>query len=754
VTVWDRIDLPAPWFWLVANSIRIGDHMLASLRLPAALFGAAAVVPLYFLVRAEWGRLAALSGAVVLAASAVALQYSRTTINNIVTPFFWSVCFLFLLRAIRTRRPLNWALAGLAAGLSEYGYYGTHLLPFVLGGFFVYLLLTRRQQGRHLLTGFGTLALGYLVGFGPLLAYFVRFRPDVYFGRGSAEGVLMWNHVPRDLADAQLMWSTLSPLVVENLLGFNTHGGQDSFYWAPLLPASETALLVIGVALLIWQWRRPAAFLMLLSGFGVLFVGGTLIHGVPYFAHWTPAFPAIYAAIAVVVGTWASQWRGIRAKWRRLGPAAVMVGLSVNVVSNVDFYFNRYVVPRPEFELRAAQSRWEADLGTAYQVYTAGKTWQPYDAEVNGYLIHGQQGAALDQPERQLPLLDAPGKGLGFVFLPDNEPYQGLVATVYPGGTWGEVRSHTGSHLFNTYVIALAGQPAEVTTGQSAGAAPHLTLSATGREVTLRPTTLVKPAAILGAGAGLNGPRALAVSSTGDLLVADTGNQRVVRLDARGTVIADVPGAFELPAAVGIASNDQLLTVDGRTGMLQGFSPEGRLVLSAQLGTSNANGLAVDRAGRFWVADTTNNRVARYSPDGQLEAELRGGAQPPDRFEQPIAVALGPDGTLFVADLRGRIVELDDQGLVRREWPVQIGTGRGVSQLLVWRGQLLLTDPERHRLELLDPNTGELRTIGEPGIEPGQFRRPLGLATDAADRLYVVDSDNARIQVFTTLDQP
>src|SRR5260221_6241147 len=88
VTVWDRIDLPAPWFWLVANSVRIGDHTLASLRLPAALFGAAAVVPLYFLVRAEWGRLAALSGAGVLAASAVSLQYSRTTINHIVPPFF------------------------------------------------------------------------------------------------------------------------------------------------------------------------------------------------------------------------------------------------------------------------------------------------------------------------------------------------------------------------------------------------------------------------------------------------------------------------------------------------------------------------------------------------------------------------------------------------------------------------------------------------------------------------------------------
>jgi sugar lactone lactonase YvrE len=187
--------------------------------------------------------------------------------------------------------------------------------------------------------------------------------------------------------------------------------------------------------------------------------------------------------------------------------------------------------------------------------------------------------------------------------------------------------------------------------------------------------------------------------------------------------------------------------------MMQRFAPDGQLVLTAPLGTSNANALAVDRDGRLWVADTSNSRVARYSPDGQLEAELRGGGpgQAAERFEQPIAVAVGTDGTVFAVDLRGRISELDGQGIARREWPVQIGTGRGVSQLVVWQGLLVLSDPERHRLEVLDPNTGELRYIGGEGNEPGQFRRPLGLATDAANRLYVADSDNARIQVFTTL---
>ena len=39
------------------------------------------------------------------------------------------------------------------------------------------------------------------------------------------------------------------------------------------------------------------------------------------------------------------------------------------------------------------------------------------------------------------------------------------------------------------------------------------------------------------------------------------------------------------------------------------------------------------------------------------------------------------------------------------------------------------------------------------GTEPGQFRLPIGIAAGPDGKLYVVDSDNARVQVFTTLDQ-
>ena len=154
------------------------------LRLPAALFGAATTVPFYFMVRGVWGRTAAIAGTAILAFSASNVHFSRLALNNIVTQFFWALCFCFLLRGLRSRRAVDWLVAGLAAGLSEHFYYGTRLLPFVLLLFLAYLLAIHWREARHYAGQFLLLGLGYVAGFGPLLAYFAG-DPNLYFGRGA-----------------------------------------------------------------------------------------------------------------------------------------------------------------------------------------------------------------------------------------------------------------------------------------------------------------------------------------------------------------------------------------------------------------------------------------------------------------------------------------------------------------------------------------------------------------------------------------
>ena len=147
-TLWSGIDLPALWFWFVAVFLKLGGTSLAMLRLPPALFGAATVISLYALLRGTWGRYAAIAGSTIMAFSVSNVHYSRLALNNIVTQFFWATCFLFLLRALWSRRRSDWALAGLSAGLSEYFYYGTRLLPFISAMFMVFLVARCERSGR------------------------------------------------------------------------------------------------------------------------------------------------------------------------------------------------------------------------------------------------------------------------------------------------------------------------------------------------------------------------------------------------------------------------------------------------------------------------------------------------------------------------------------------------------------------------------------------------------------------------------
>jgi len=467
-TLWSGIDLPALWFWLVAVFLKLGGTSLAMLRLPAALFGAATVVPLYALLRGTWGRYAAIAGSAIMAFSVSNVHYSRLALNNIVTQFFWATCFFFLLRALRSRRPSDWALAGLSAGLSEYFYYGTRLLPFILAMFVVFLLAAHWKYARQYASGFLLLAGSYFIGFGPLLLHFVR-NPNLYFGRGAS--LLIWSpHIPISFADFHRAWQTIWPVLSENLLGISTHTSQDIIFYAPLLLPAESALLVLGVALLLWHWRHPAAFLILASGVGVLLVGGTLVaypNSVPpLINHWTPAFPAFYVALAVPVGAWITAGQSeLEPRLRWILPVTVAIALLVLGWCNLHFYFHRYYAD-PEslkskayrsaqrnYEVQIAQSRYSASLGANYKVFTVGQSPWPYDPGTTGYLVREQKWTLLSNPAPELASIARDNKRVAFLFFPGNEQYQQTTHELFPGGKHGEVTSRRGKHLFYTYVL-------------------------------------------------------------------------------------------------------------------------------------------------------------------------------------------------------------------------------------------------------------------------------------------------------------
>jgi|GEM_PF-814550 len=274
------------------------------------------------------------------------------------------------------------------------------------------------------------------------------------------------------------------------------------------------------------------------------------------------------------------------------------------------------------------------------------------------------------------------------------------------------------------------------------------------------PPVTVPPDTILGGDAGLKEPRGIGVGAAGDLFVGDSANHRVVHFDAAGKLLNSwgsettdsAPGKFGLLADLATTPDGQVATLDVTTGDVQVFRADGQVTLHLPHIAPNSSGIAVGPDGRIWVAATSSSVILRFTPAGKLDATLTGGpAGAPGRFEQPIDVALAPDGTAFVVDLRDRIVQLDAAGNIAHQWPVDVGRARGGSHLTVAGGLVVMTDPDRQRLTILDPATGTVHYAGGAGSDPGQFRVPVGIATGPDGKVYVVDSENGRVQVFHDL---
>jgi len=148
-------------------------------------------------------------------------------------------------------------------------------------------------------------------------------------------------------------------------------------------------------------------------------------------------------------------------------------------------------------------------------------------------------------------------------------------------------------------------------------------------------------------------PAALAVDGAGDVYVADTGNDRVVELSPEGTPIAawgsrgTADGRFRSPDGIAVASSPggavgEVFVLDGENDRVQEFAPGGRFlakwgVRGDGLGElSQPSAIAVGCEGSVYVADTYNNRVQRFDGAAPAAGCLTAGAWPPPLNVPPV----------------------------------------------------------------------------------------------------------------------
>ncbi|NJL04925.1 MAG: TIGR03663 family protein [Chloroflexaceae bacterium] len=166
---------------------------------------------------------------------------------------------------------------------------------------------------------------------------------------------------------------------------------------------------------------------------------------------------------------------------------------------------------------------------------------------------------------------------------------------------------------------------------------------------------------------GFFGPRGLAVSSNGNIYIADTGNKRIIVTDANGTFLyqwgaqGSEPGRFNEPTGVAIDSLDRVYVADTWNGRVQVFETgaDGRtseLPLATWSITGwNANtyddpSIAVRPNGEVFVSVPARQHVLATTETGTPILRWGGAGNDQAALTSPSGLAVAPDGTVFVVD--------------------------------------------------------------------------------------------------------
>ncbi len=226
----------------------------------------------------------------------------------------------------------------------------------------------------------------------------------------------------------------------------------------------------------------------------------------------------------------------------------------------------------------------------------------------------------------------------------------------------------------------------------------------------------------LGAGFGnFNNPGQIFVDPAGRIYVADTANNRIVRMDninGDGFIVCttgSTGGTFSAPTGVCVDGNGNIYVADSgnnRIVMMSSIFGSGWTTLGAVsaglpvagTGTdafTTPYAVCVDKLGRIYVTDSGNNRIVMFNNiSGAGWAALGTPGQGVGGFSTPKGICLDASGNIYVADSANyRIVEMSN--ISGAGWQSYGG--------------------------------------GRPGVGPGLFTSPTGIAIDPSGHIYVAD---------------
>ncbi|GIH10808.1 hypothetical protein Rhe02_88750 [Rhizocola hellebori] len=257
----------------------------------------------------------------------------------------------------------------------------------------------------------------------------------------------------------------------------------------------------------------------------------------------------------------------------------------------------------------------------------------------------------------------------------------------------------------------------------------------------------------------LSFPRSAVPTARGGVLACDSFHHRVVELDERNTPIWSFGDGLVIPRSVARDPLGRTIISDGVNGRVLVVDPAGRIereITSVRFGSGRLHlddPHSAEPAADGSLLITDSDLGAVLLVDGSDRATALWGGPGSDLFSDPHHAAFDCHGRVVVADSgHQRIVTLAADGAVVAQARPGLRYARHVHPLP--GGGMLVADTDNARILRLDEHGQLVRQAGpridvaaRPGT-PAEIRTPRGVAVDLAGNLVVTDFWNSRVVVL------
>ena len=257
--------------------------------------------------------------------------------------------------------------------------------------------------------------------------------------------------------------------------------------------------------------------------------------------------------------------------------------------------------------------------------------------------------------------------------------------------------------------------------------------------------TLLRSIGGFGSGDGqLNEPRGIAVDAQGNLYVADTWNARIVKFDSNGTFLKSW------------GEGKQEFGGGRRATVTEGDAERNA---AEPLGFFGPRGIAVDKQGNVYIADTGNKRVVVTDSEGKFLYQWGHLGADPGSFSEPIGIGVDGQGNVYVADtwngrvqVFGRAADGKVNPIPSITWKVsgwQPNTYEDPYLTVSEGGQVFATVPLRDTVIYANMRGDVLLRWGGKGTDLASVTSPSGAAVGPDGSVYITDRANGRVLRFT-----